>query len=143
MKKAFHAGLLAPILWVLLASPARLHAQACKDEEEFALEYKKGLNDLVETVKKESLGDFQKAYHQKSCLTKQILTLGAVNELENCLEKAVQDPAATKEQADAYKSKHDSYAKLKEKITQDRNALKATEAPKEAKPLIEKFDYGK
>ncbi len=141
MKSVLKTTLLAAAVLMCVFSSRLLFAQACQDEESFVADYKKGLIDFVETVKKESLGDFQKAYHQRSCLTKLTLSLGAVNGLLTCLEKAAQDPAATKEQADAYKSKHETYGKLKEKIDKDRNSLKATESAKDAKPLIEKFDF--
>ncbi len=125
---------------VLLLCPHRLAAQACKDEEAMTDDYKKSMSDLVETVKKESLTDFEKAYHQKSSLTKLSLYSTMVDGLVGCLDKAAQDTTATKEQVDAYKAKREAYGKLKDKIQQDRNALKATEASKEAKALIAKFD---
>jgi exonuclease VII large subunit len=125
----------------ILLWPQLLSAQACKDEESMADYYKKDLAGLVATVKKESLLDFERAYHQKSSLTKLTLYGSTVDGLLRCLDKAAQDPTATKEEADAYKAKREAYAKLKDKIQQDRNALKATEAPKDAKALIEKFDF--
>jgi len=97
---------------------------------------------MVETVKKESLLAFEKAYHQKSSLSRLALYGTNVDSLLSCLDKAAQDTTATKEQVEAYKAKRESYAKLKGKIQQDRNALKAAEAPKDAKALIEKFDLG-
>jgi uncharacterized protein YjcR len=103
--------------------------------------YKKDFAGLVATVKKESLLDFEKAYHQKSSLTKLTLYGNTVDGLLGCLDKAAQDPTVTKEQADAFKAKRETYAKLKDKIQQNRNALKTTEAPKDAKALIEKFDF--
>jgi uncharacterized protein YaiL (DUF2058 family) len=103
-------------------------------------DYKKSLADLVGTVRKETLSDFQNAFHQKTSLTKLTLYGTVVGGLMSCLEKAEQDATATKEQVDAYKAKHETYAKLKDKIQQDRNALKAAEAPKSAKELIAKFD---
>jgi hypothetical protein len=94
----------------------------------------------VQTVKKESLLDFAKAYHQKSCLTKLTLCGISVERLVSCLEKASQDTTATKEDVEAYKAKRETYAKLRDKVQHDRSALKATEAPKDAKALIEKID---
>jgi len=102
--------------------------------------YKKDLAELVETVKKESLPDFLKAYHQKTSLSKLTFYGTNVDGLLSCLDKAAQDTTATKEQVDAYKAERETYAKLKDKIQHDRNALKAAEAPKDAKALIEKFD---
>jgi SUMO ligase MMS21 Smc5/6 complex component len=125
---------------VLIFQPQDLRAQACKDEEGMVTEWKKTLGDLVATVKKESLTDFEKAFHQKSSLNKLTFYGSSVEGVLACLDKASQDPATPKEEADAYKAKRANYAKLKEKLQQDRNALKAAEAPKEAKELIAKFD---
>jgi hypothetical protein len=125
----------------ILLWPQPLSAQACKDEESMVDFYKKDLAELVGTVRKESLADFEKAYHQRSSLTKLSLYGSTVDSLLNCLDKAGQDPTATKEEVDAYKTKRETYAKLKAKIQQNRDALKATEAPKDAKALIEKFDF--
>lgn len=125
----------------ILLWPQQLSAQACKDEESMVDYYKKDLAELVGTVKKESLPDFQKAYHQRSSLTKLTLYGNTVGGLLSCLDKAAQDPTATKEQVDADKAKRETYAKLKDKIQQDHNALKTTEASKDAKALIEKFDF--
>lgn len=125
----------------IVLRPQPLSAQACKDEESMADYYKKDVAGLVETVKKESLQDFEKAYHQKSSLSKLTLYGSNVDSVLSCLDKAAQDSTATKEQVDAYKAQHETYGKLKERIQQDRNALKSKEAPKDAKALIEKFDF--
>jgi hypothetical protein len=63
-----------------------------------------------------------------------------VDGLIKCLDKAAQDPAATKEQVDAYKSKQASTTRLKGKVEDHRNALKAAEDAKAGKALIEKID---
>jgi hypothetical protein len=123
-----------------LLGPQPLAAQACKDEEEMVTDYKQTVADLVGTVKKETLSAFEKAFHQKASLSKLTFYGTAVDGLLSCLEKAEQDTTATKGQVDAYKVKHDTYSKLKEKIQQDRNELKAAAAPKSAKDLIAKFD---
>jgi hypothetical protein len=133
-------ALLIGVALGILLRPQPLPAQACKDEESMADYYKKDLAGLVGTVKKESLEDFQKAYHQKSSLTKLTLYGSNVEGVLTCLDKAAQDPTATREQVDAYKAKRETYSKLKERIQHDRNALKGTEAPKDAKALIEKID---
>lgn len=129
-------AVLGILLW-----PQPLSAQACKDEESMVDFYKKDLAGLVEKIKKESLQDFENAYHQRSSLSKLTLYGNTVDGLLDCLDKAAQDPTATKEQADANKAKRETYAKLKDKIRQNRDALKTTEAPKDAKALIEKFDF--
>ena len=102
--------------------------------------YQKDITDLIAMVQKENLQGFEKAYHQKSCLTKMTLCLSAVGALVSCLEKAAQDPTATKEDVAANQAKRDSYAKLKGKVQHDRDALKAAATAKDAKALIEKFD---
>ena len=116
-----------------------LFAQACQDDEEMSKTTLKDVTDLVGTIKKESLGDFEKAYHQKSYVSKAGFSLTVLAGLVSCLDKAAQDSAASKEQADAYKAKRDSYAKLKDKIEQSRSAVKSAEQ-KDAKALIEKAD---
>jgi len=116
-----------------------LFAQACQDDEEMSKTTLKDVTDLVGTIKKESLGDFEKAYHQKSYVSKAGFSLTVIAGLVSCLDKAAQDSTASKEQADAYKAKRDSYAKLKEKIEQSRTAVKSAEQ-KDAKALIEKAD---
>ena len=116
-----------------------LLAQACQDDEEMSKTTLKDVTDLVGTIKKESLGDFEKAYHKKSYVSKAGFSLTVIAGLVSCLDKAAQDSTASKEQADAYKAKRDSYAKLKEKIEQSRSAVKSAEQ-KDAKALIEKAD---
>ena len=64
-----------------------------------------------------------------------------VDGLLNCLQKRASDPTTLKEDADAAKGKIDVYNKLKEKIKQDRDALKAAQTEKDAKALIEKFAF--
>jgi hypothetical protein len=116
-----------------------LFAQACQDEEEMSKSTLKDVTDLVGTVKKESLEDFEKSYHQKSYLSKAAFSVSMITGLVACLDKAAQDSTATKEQADTYKAKREGYAKLKGKIEQSRNAVKSAEQ-KDAKALIEKAD---
>ncbi len=105
------------------------------------VEYKKGLIELTDTTRKESLADFEKAYHQKAGVTKLGLTASMVDGLVECLDKASQDPAAAKDQADALKAKRESYSKLKEKLAADRKSLKAAGDPKAAKAVLEKLEY--
>jgi hypothetical protein len=64
-----------------------------------------------------------------------------VDGLLNCLQKRANDPATLKEDADAAKGKIDVYNKLKDKIKQDRETLKAAQTGKDAKALIEKFAF--
>jgi hypothetical protein len=123
-----------------LLTPQRVSAQACKDEEEMSADYKQAMAGLVATVKKESLPDFEKAFHQKGTVTKLTLYGSMVGGLVTCLEKAAQDSATPKEQADAYKAKRETDVKLKDKIQHDRDTLKVMEASKDAKAFIEKLD---
>ena len=99
----------------------------------------KEVSDLVDSVKKENVSDFQNHYHQKSYLSKATFLVSVVGGLVDCLEKAAQDATASKEQADSYKSKRESYTKLKSKVEQDKNAVKSTDDAKGAKALIEKM----
>ena len=140
MKAMLGVGLVATAVLVNALAPGPLFAQACKDEQAMVDEFKQGLVTTVDAVKKESLDNFEKAFHQKTCLTKLTLSLNAMDEVLSCLDKASQDASATKEQAAAYKAQKESYEKLKAKLTQYKSQLKAVEAPKDAKALIEKFD---
>ncbi len=141
MTKRLEIGLLLMgILFATMSTPRRLKAQACEDDEAMVESYRKDLSDLVDTTRKESLEQFEKTFHQRTCLTKLGLSLSLVKELESCLEKAGQDPAA-KEQADSNKAKHEKYAKLQGKIEKDQKDLKAAQEPKDAKSLIGKFDF--
>ncbi len=140
MKSRIGVSLLMSCALGCLLTPRPLNAQACTDDVAMVEDYRKTLTELVQTVKKESLVDFERAYHQKNCQTKLTLCLGMVNGLVSCLEKAAQDTTATKEEVEAYKAKREAYAKLKDKVQKNRDALKAKEAAKEAKALIEKID---
>jgi len=123
-----------------LLAQQSLRAQACQDDEAMVTDYKKSITELAATVKTESLENFDKAYHRKSCLTKLTLSVGIVGGAVDCFDKAAQDPATPKEQASTYKAKRDGYTKLKDKVTHYRDALKPVEAGKDAKALIEKID---
>lgn len=141
MRTMMGVGLLVSAGLMIAFSPQLLHAQSCKDEEAMVVDAEKTLTDLVDTVKKESLEDFQSKFHQKSSMSKLRFSASMVDALVSCLDQASKDASATKEQSDAYKAKHDTYSKLKDKLTQNQNALKATEVPKEAKALVEKFTF--
>ena len=126
---------------ILPFGPPRLSAQVCKDEEGMVNDYKKSVAEMVETVKKESLLDFEKAFHQKSVATKLAFLGSMVDGYIGCLQKRASDPTTPKEDADVAKGKIDAYSKLKDKIKQDRDAVKAAPTGKEAKALIEKIAY--
>ena len=123
------------------SGPSRLVAQVCKDEESMVADSKKAVTDMVETVKKESLPDFEKAYHQKNVTNKLTFFGSVVDGYISCLQKHAGDPTTPKEDADAAKGKIDAYSTLKEKIKRDRDAVKAAQTGKEAKALIEKIAY--
>jgi hypothetical protein len=136
------------ILTIILTGPLlfglpilqSLHSQTCSDDEGMVKSYVLSLADLVGTVKKESLSDFTKDYHQQSCLTRLTLSLGIIDSLIDCLTKAAKDPAATQDQVAEVKGKLEKYAKLKSVLEQDRNTLKAAKDTKTAKSIIEKFE---
>ncbi len=139
MKSVVGAMLLMGALVCLGQRPALAQASpACQDDEEMTKSTVKDIGDLVGAVKKESLGDFEKFYHQKTFASKSGLGLSVVGGLVDCLDKAAQDSTATKEQVEAEKAKRASYAKLKERIEQTRTAVKSAD-PKDAKAQIEKL----
>jgi len=123
-----------------LADEKKTAPPACQDEEAMVADYQQGLTELVATVQKESLADFERTFHRKSCLTKLTLCDGILDTGTACFDKALQESKPSKDQAGAYKAKREAYAKLKERISQYRDSLKATEQGKAAKAMIEKFD---
>lgn len=137
------AILLVGTLLTLCLSREALLAQVCQGEEAMVEDYKKGLSEMVEKVKGESLEEFRKAYHQKSCLSKLNLGASFVNIAIECLDKAGQDPTATKDQAKEIAAKREKHDVLKAKVEQYRKELKATESSEGAKELIAKFDIPK
>jgi len=143
MKPSIGIGLLGAFALSYLPCPQPLVAQSCQDEEAMVTDYQKTISDLVGTVQKEKLDEFQRAYHQKSFMTKLTLCIPVIDGLVGCLDKASQDATATKEEVEAYKAKRDRYAKLKGVAGEDQKLLKAAGTPKEAKALIEKIDLSK
>jgi len=124
----------------LIVGPHFAAAQSCKDEQSMVDESRKLLAEEISTVKQESLPDFEKSYHQKSVVNKLSFFGVAVDSLLTCEEKAEQDTSASKEVTEAAKTKHDTYAKLKDRIQHDHDALKALTVPKDAKQYVEKLD---
>jgi hypothetical protein len=139
MKKRAVVLLLA-VVCSITSLPLFLSAQGCGDDEAMVESYRKDIADLVDTVKKEDLQQFEKTYHQRSCLTKLSLCLSLVDELLYCLDKAGQDPAATPQQTEEIKAKRELYAKFRDKIEDDHKVLKAAQTAKDAKAVIEEFD---
>jgi len=113
----------------------------CQDEEAMVADYTKDLTSLAATVKGEDLQAFQRGFHRKTCLTKLTFCATMLDRAVACFEKAAQNPATPKDQVEACKAKHDRYAKLKEKVSQYRDTLKATEGDKGAKALIDQYDF--
>ncbi len=113
--------------------------QTCDDDEGMVKSYLLSINNLISTVKKENLSDFEKEYHEQSCLTRLTLSLGVINSLIDCLNKSAKNTTATKEQVAAIKSKLQTYVKLKSALEHDRDALKAAKDTKTAKSIIENF----
>jgi len=140
MRTGSRITLLMGIGFGLMVSPHFVAAQVCKDEESMVDESKKALAEVITTIKQESLVNFEKSYHQKSVVNKLSFFGSTVDGLLACEEKAEQDSSATKEVVDAAKAKHETYAKLKDKIQHDHDTLKALAAPKEAKQYAEKLD---
>ena len=124
----------------LFLGPHQVLAQACKDEVSMVEASKQALVELTETVKKETLQDFQRLNHQKSVVNKLSIHNSMLGGLVSCLDKAAQDTTAPKEQVEAAKAQHDAAAKLQEKLQHARVAIKDAQVSKDAKALIEKLD---
>ena len=124
----------------LSLGPQQVLAQACKDEVSMVEGSKQALVELTETVKKESLPDFERLNHHKSAVNKLTIHNSMLGGLVSCLEKAAQDTTAPKEERKAAKAQHDASAKLQEKIQLERGAIKDAQLSKDAKALIEKLD---
>lgn len=60
--------------------------------------------DLSGKVQKESLEDFQRDYHEQSCLTTLTLRYTAASDAVSCLEKVPKDPTAARDQINAYEA---------------------------------------
>ncbi|MGA3327124.1 MAG: hypothetical protein ABSF45_21880 [Terriglobia bacterium] len=140
MKRLWGITLLVGAGVGLILGPQPILAQACKDEESMVDASKQALVELTDTVKKESLPDFERLNHQKSAVNKLTIHDGMLEELESCLDKAAQDTTASKEAVETAKAQHDAAAKLLEKIHHEQGAIKDAKAPKDAKALIEKLD---
>jgi hypothetical protein len=119
-------------LIVLAARPAQAQAPACQDEEAMAQSMVQDVASSVDTIKKESEGDFESKYHQKALTNKLTFALSAVNGAVQCLDKASGDPTAA--------SRKDAESKLKAKLSGYHDELKAKTEPKAAKELIATFN---
>jgi len=129
-------GLLAVLAAALTLGAPSLWAQ-CQDERSMADAMVKDAAAIVDEVKKESDADFVAKFHQKSCLTKLTFSINALGEAVDCLDKAGGSAAAD---AAASKSAKEAAAKLKDRLSGYKTALKAEEDPKAAKALVGTFD---
>lgn len=125
---------------VVVAAGGRqgLRAQTCSDEDGMFKSSLQAVSDLVDTVKKESVDSFDRAYHQKNFLSKVTFALSVIDVPIDCLNKAAADSATPKDQATADKAKADAYAKLKARLEEYKTHVKAATAAKDAKGIIEK-----
>lgn len=139
MKRRLLAVILAGPLLFGLPILQSLFGQTCSDDEGMVKSYVQSIDGLVSKVKKENLTDFQNDYHKQSCLSRLTMSLGIIDSLINCLNKAAKDPTATKDQVAAINSKLQSYTKLKATLQKDHDTLKAAKTLKSAKSIIEKF----
>ncbi len=140
MKRVWGLTLLVGAGVGLWLGPQPVFAQACKDEVSIVDGSKQALLELTETVKKESLTDFETLNHQKSAVNKLTINNTMLGELVSCLEKAAQDSTTAKAEQEAAKAQRDAAAKLQEKIQHEQAVIKDAKAPKDAKALIEKLD---
>jgi hypothetical protein len=140
MKRVWEFTLLAGIGVGLFLAPQPLRAQVCKDEVSMLDGSKQALVELTETVKKENLPQFEQSNHQKSAVNKLSVHTSMLGELVSCLDKAAQDSATPKADAEAAKAQSATSAKLLDKIQHEQTDIKNAKAPKDAKALIEKLD---
>ena len=114
----------------------------CIAEEELIQSYRQQLTDLVAKVKTESLGEFERNYHQKtaeSFLT--FWSLGLDSTLE-CYNTALEDPSTTKEIKAEMETKLENSTGQGEKLDAKKETLKKARRPRNAKAAIEEFDFG-
>ena len=140
MRRARGMALLVVAGVALSLGPQKVLAQSCQDEISMVEGSKQALVELTETVKKESLPDFERLNHQKSAVNKLSIHNSLLGGPVSCLEKAAQDTTAPKEQVAAANTQRDASAKLQEKIEHEGGAIKDAQVSKDAKALIEKLD---
>jgi 5'-deoxynucleotidase YfbR-like HD superfamily hydrolase len=116
----------------LMGPRARAQAPACQDEEAVAQNMVQDVAAGVDTVKKETLSDFESKYHQKSLTNKLTFAFTAVDAALQCLDKATGDSTAA--------GRKDAESKLKARLSGYHDALKAQTDPKAAKELIGTFE---
>jgi hypothetical protein len=127
------------------ASPAddkKSQEEVCTDEEAMVASYRTSLADLIATVQKENLAEFERAFHRRSCLSKLGLCEGILDAANACYDEALKKPSMPKATLEACRAKREAFAKLKEKLVRYREALKEKEDDKSAKALIATFEVG-
>ncbi|HEY6291829.1 MAG TPA: hypothetical protein VI455_09760 [Terriglobia bacterium] len=134
------AGVPAMLAAALAVCAPPLAAQSCQDERAMSEAMVKDAAVIVDTVKKESEADFVAKFHQKSCLTKLTFSINALGEAIDCLDKAGQNASTPADQAASDKAAKEADAKLRDRLSGYKTALKAAEDPKNAKALIGTFD---
>lgn len=147
MNKVIQAALVTGVCLLAAASLAAFQNQAppttesCKDPETVVTAVQQDLAETVNTVKKESLDDFEREFHQQASMSKLSIYLQTVSDVLSCFEKASHDPQTSKSQQDEIQRKQSAYKKLQTTAQADLQALKTVKEPKDAKADIEKFDF--
>ncbi|MGH9397365.1 MAG: hypothetical protein ACRD18_11020 [Terriglobia bacterium] len=124
-----------------LQSQAATAPKACQDLATVVSSVEKDLSGTVATVKKESLDDFVRQFHQQVVGSRLSTCLIMTNQLLDCLDKAAKDPATAKTDVDSIKTSQDAYTKLKNTLQQYAQTLKNVKDPKTAKSDVENFDF--
>ncbi|MGH9434556.1 MAG: hypothetical protein ACRD06_00995 [Terriglobia bacterium] len=116
-------------------------AKACQDLVAVVSSVQKDLSGTIATVKKESLNDFVRQFHQQVVGSRMSTCLVMTNQLLECLDKAAKDPATPKTQMDSIKASQDTYTKLKNALQQAAQTLKGAKDSKTAKSDVESFAF--
>lgn len=135
------ACLLAAIPLAAFQSAAPATPESCKDPEAVVTAVQQDLAATVNTVKKESLDDFEREFHQQASMSKLSIYLQTVGDVLSCFEKASQDPQVSQSQRDEIQRKQSAYKKLQTTAQADLQDLKTAKEPKAAKADVEKFDF--
>ncbi|HEX5482683.1 MAG TPA: hypothetical protein VFZ08_08670 [Terriglobia bacterium] len=122
------------------AAPAAT-TESCKDPEAVVTAVQQDLAATVSAVKKESLDDFEREFHQQASMSKLSIYLRTVSDVLSCFEKASQDPQVSQSQRAEIQRKQSTYKKLQTTAQADLQELKTAKEPKVAKADVEKFDF--
>lgn len=116
-------------------------AKACGPDETVVGSVMKDVTTTIATVKKESLDDFERLFHQQVVGSRLSTTLLMTNMLLDCLDKAAKDPSTPKGDIASIQTRQKTYTQLKTAIQQDIDKVKSTKDPKAAKADIEAFSF--